>query len=153
MRPPLRILLQISLLGQRMVRRGLWRKMRRKGEIVVERRQFGRRNTNMNGWIKISGRPKLPCVIRNLTPKGALLEMEVPSWLPFQFELALEPANERLTCQVRHVLSGAIGVMFCDFETQRPGRHEIVVDGHSVAWDEWMGANSKLQSHGNGKLR
>jgi hypothetical protein len=132
---------------------GLGRKMRRSGEFVMERRQFGRRNTNLNGWVRISGRPKLPCVIRNLTPKGALLEMEVPTWLPFQFELALEPGSEKLTCQVRHVLNGAIGVMFCDFEVQRPVRHEIEVDGHSVAWDQWMGANSGLHGRSNGRLR
>ncbi len=55
-----------------------------------ERRQFGRRQVVLHGWVRVSGRSRLPCVITDLSVGGARLEMEVPSGLPFDFILVIE---------------------------------------------------------------
>lgn len=106
-------------------------------ESGVDRRQFGRRDTYIRGWLQVNGRPKSACIIRNLSPKGALLEMAVPSWLPFKFELRIEGTGESFTCEVRHVLPSGVGVNFVAAEQalQMPvGAVDVV--------DEWVGLQS-----------
>lgn len=98
----------------------------------IERREFGRRQTGSSGWIRIPGRPRLPCRVLNETSKGALLELEVPSWLPFQFELLLDADKSVHTCEIRHSRPDRLGVYYIDFsESQTRGRR--ITDG-----DEWM---------------
>lgn len=84
----------------------------------MNRREFGRRSASKRGWVRVPGRPRVPCVARNISPKGALLEMDVPPWLPLRFELSLDPDPEYLICELRHVGADAVGVFFCyDAET------------------------------------
>jgi hypothetical protein len=78
----------------------------------VERRQFGRRNTAIHGWIMIEGRPKLPTLVRNVSDGGALLEGDVPAWLPFRFQLVIECKGFSAWCEVRHSKERWIGVRF-----------------------------------------
>jgi hypothetical protein len=99
----------------------------------MERRQFGRRQTMSAGWLKISGRPRLPCRIINISPKGALLELDVPEWLPFQFELMIELDNSVHTCQIRHTKPSAVGVNFLDF-AEAPSRLQSKSEV-----DDWIG--------------
>ena len=77
-----------------------------------EQRQFGRRQTNLHAWISVPGRPKLPCTVKNLSVGGALLELNTPSWLPFNFQLTIEATRFRTMCEVRHHSANAIGVRF-----------------------------------------
>ena len=102
----------------------------------MERRQFGRRETMSGGWIKIPGRPRLACKIMNLTPKGALLDLQVPSWLPFRFELLIESDRSLHTCEIKHARPDKLGVYFLDFGTQQTRL------GSAGDVDEWMGSKS-----------
>ena len=77
-----------------------------------EQRQFGRRQTNLHAWISVPGRPKLPCVVRNISVGGALLELDRPSWLPFNFQLTIEATRFVTMCEVRHHSQGHVGVRF-----------------------------------------
>jgi hypothetical protein len=83
------------------------------------------------------GRPRLPCIVRNLSSNGALLDLEIPAWLPDEFELRFEPGPERTGCTIRHRRDGCLGVEFCDLETLTRNRPAIL---NSV--DEWMGVKS-----------
>lgn len=106
---------------------------------IMERRQFGRRIKNVHGWIRVAGRPKIPCTVRNVSPKGALLELDPPSWLPFRFELQLEPDLDIIHCEIRHVLQHAIGVMFCsDVQTGAVSLPSVLQDK-----DLWMGEGAR----------
>lgn len=101
----------------------------------MERRQFGRRQTMSVGWIKIPGRPKMACRILNQSPNGALLELRVPSWLPFQFELLIESDRSVHTCEIRHSRPDGIGVFFLDLggqQTRLRSTGDI---------DQWIGAS------------
>jgi hypothetical protein len=78
----------------------------------AELRQFGRRATCVHGWIRVAHRPKITCVVRNLSEQGALIEVEDPSALPFRFTLIVETINLEKECEVRHTGQHSVGVYF-----------------------------------------
>lgn len=107
----------------------------------MERRQFGRRTTYLHGWLKVAGRPALRCIVRNLSASGAFLEVEPPSWLPFQFEVRIDGQDKSRACTLRHVLSRGVGVSFVELEdvrTEMADRGAITIDNAA----EWMGKAS-----------
>ena len=65
----------------------------------AERRQFGRRKTNLHGWIGVQGRPKLSCTVLDLSVGGALLQapdqLDAPGDDPVSFA-----ANMNATVEV-----------------------------------------------------
>ena len=100
----------------------------------VERRQFGRRLARRKGWIVVAGRPRVTCVVRNLSEAGAFLEVDTPSWVPFQFELLLDDSDASIACEFRHTRPQGIGVAFVQ-EVQR----ERPITSSADQIDEWLG--------------
>lgn len=90
-----------------------------------ERRQFGRRTTFLHAWIKIPGRPTMPCIVRNLSVNGALLEFDVPDWMPYSFRLRIEASNFEVDCELRHKGDKGCGVMFVESKTATKGSPEV----------------------------
>lgn len=78
----------------------------------AERRQFGRRQTNLHGWITVPGRPRLACTIFDISVGGALIGLRKPSWLPYNFQLTIEATKFVSWCEVRHQRADAVGVRF-----------------------------------------
>lgn len=78
----------------------------------TEKRQFGRRQTNIRGWIKIAGRPSIPCTIRDLSEGGALIECDDDVWLPYSFRVLTEHAAIDSVCEIRHQNGKKVGVEF-----------------------------------------
>ena len=105
-----------------------------------EQRQFGRRQTNLHAWISVPGRPRLPCTVKNLSIGGALLALEMPSWLPFNFQLTIEATRFTTMCEVRHHTAHAVGVRFlaaveyAAIDRQRASNNRSLHDS-----DAWMG--------------
>ena len=87
----------------------------------IERRQFGRRTTSLHGWIKIQGRPQIACHGRNLSVGGALIELDVPDWLPYRFRLVIEATRFETDGETRHKGSTSVGVMFVESRDTRAG--------------------------------
>ena len=79
---------------------------------VVENRAFGRRSTVRHAWIAAGQRTRLSCCIRNLSVGGALLELDVPAWLPYNFELMIEDPKLVIACEVKHRGQHGVGVAF-----------------------------------------
>ena len=77
-----------------------------------ERRQFGRRQTNVHAYISTRGRPLLPCVMRDISEGGALLEVHHPEWVPSRFRLLIETMRVEVDCEVAHRTDVAVGVRF-----------------------------------------
>ena len=77
-----------------------------------ERRQFGRRQTRMHAFIVARGRPAVPCVVRDISAGGALLEVNHPSWLPSRFRVVIEPIQFEADCEVMRRTAEAVGVRF-----------------------------------------
>lgn len=80
--------------------------------VGSERRQFGRRWTNILGWITVEGRPRLACHVKNFSEGGALLLVDRAVTLPFTFLLHIEAIDFKIGCEVRHRSEGHVGVRF-----------------------------------------
>ncbi len=78
----------------------------------AERRQFGRRQTYVHARINARGRPSVPCIMRDISAGGALLEVEHPQWLPSRFRLRIEADGTEADCEVVRRTEDAVGVRF-----------------------------------------
>jgi hypothetical protein len=78
----------------------------------AERRQFGRRQTCLHGMIVARGRPREPCVMRNISSGGALLEVGRPFLLPHRFRLHIEVNGLDVECEIAHRDENVVGVRF-----------------------------------------
>jgi PilZ domain len=78
----------------------------------IERRQFGRRKTSIHGLISARGRPDVPCVMRDVSDGGALLEVPHPQWCPSRFRLVIEANGFETECEIVHRTATAVGVRF-----------------------------------------
>jgi hypothetical protein len=85
----------------------------------MERRQFGRRQSYLHATISARGRPPLPCVMRDVSDGGALLEVSHPEWLPTRFRLMIEATSFEADCEIAHRTETAVGVRFVASGTSR----------------------------------
>lgn len=82
-----------------------------------ERRAFGRRRSRVHALLLVPGRPPSPCVVRNWSPAGAMLELCELIDPPFNVKLRLFGTEDDLACEVRHVRAYRMGVKFTDVDT------------------------------------
>lgn len=80
----------------------------------AEKRQFGRRPVSSQGWIKITGRPSVPCTISDVSEGGAAIDCENGTWLPFNFRLVCEPLGIDRLCEIRNQRQSRFGVEFVE---------------------------------------
>ena len=78
----------------------------------AERRHFGRRQTCVHACISARGRSPIPCVMRDVSEAGALLEVSDPQWLPPRFRLIVEANGFEVDCEIVHRSDNAVGVRF-----------------------------------------
>jgi hypothetical protein len=89
----------------------------------AERRVFGRRNTLWHAWIATCNKQRLSCIIRNVSAGGALLELDVPLWLPNRFDLSVDHCAVTVLCDIRHRDGDKLGVEFWD-----PRKGQVLFD-------------------------
>lgn len=77
-----------------------------------EKRQFGRRQTIWHAWIKVAGREREPCIVRNFSITGALLEFEGAPPVAARFRLMIDAYRFEAECYVRHRSATGVGVYF-----------------------------------------
>lgn len=78
----------------------------------AERRQFGRRQTYAHGIISARGRPDIPCIMRDVSDGGALLDVAYPQWLPSRFRLTVELSGFQSDCEIVRRMENSVGVRF-----------------------------------------
>ena len=89
------------------------------------------------------GRPKLSCVVKDLSLGGALLGLETPAWLPFNFQLTIDATRFTTYCEVRHHRPDAVGVRFTAAVDQPVFDKHTGSDQRSLNDDNaWMGQSS-----------
>ena len=81
-----------------------------------DRRQFGRRWTQLHGFVCVEGRPRMPCTVQNFSETGALLEIGGIPNMPKRFILAIDTIKFRMGCEIMRELPGRIGVKFMAVE-------------------------------------
>lgn len=77
-----------------------------------EKRQFGRRQTSTNAWIRLRGQAAIPCRLINISEGGALLLPIEACALPSRFALSLGVDGPEIACEMRHRHEGRVGVEF-----------------------------------------
>jgi hypothetical protein len=76
-----------------------------------------------------------------------LVELDVPSWLPFNFELQLEGLAEAIKCEIRHVQKQSLGVTFIE-ELHMNERSRCIRS--SSAEEDWSGRAGEQDAEADG---
>ena len=79
---------------------------------LSERRGFGRRESGIEALASVTGRTWAPCMLRNFSGTGALLEFAAPFEAPAKFKLRIESKQLEAICEIRHRNGLTIGVRF-----------------------------------------
>lgn len=79
-----------------------------------ERRLFGRRTTRTYAWVEMATRPRVSCIIMNVSRTGALIELMDNVPLPIQFKLVVEHLPGCEFCEVRHQRERSVGLLFIE---------------------------------------
>ena len=79
---------------------------------MQDRRQIQRHRTFKGGSISFERYAGIDCVVRNLSERGACLELDCPGSLPDDFSLIIRPENVRRTCRLVWRAERRLGVRF-----------------------------------------
>lgn len=78
-----------------------------------DRRQHPRFRTLKAGRIEFNRRLNVvDCIVRNMSEGGACLQVEDPSWLPKQFDLAIPIDGLKRACRVAWRTRDRLGVAY-----------------------------------------
>jgi PilZ domain len=78
---------------------------------MEERRKYPRTEIDQPGYVS-SGGSVMSCMVRNISPEGAAIEVENPAFVPQRFRLVI--ANDRSVheCRVAWIQKNRIGLTF-----------------------------------------
>jgi hypothetical protein len=79
---------------------------------LLQRRQFGRRETSRPAFAMLPGGSAVACTVSNLSQAGALVEFAGAAAPTRSFRLSIEDAPYTMVCEIRHQGSGGVGVRF-----------------------------------------
>ena len=82
--------------------------------MMRDRREFGRKAVNFHGWVRVAGRPPVACIVRDISVKGARIELPELVWIPYDFTLVVEPIGLRVLCETKNKYDRYIGVLFAN---------------------------------------
>ena len=80
--------------------------------LDIQRRQFGRRQTNTRATAAIPGAACISCEIRNVSEGGALVDFFSAAIPARPFRLMIENTDLELLCEPRHTSGTSVGVRF-----------------------------------------
>jgi hypothetical protein len=78
---------------------------------VEERRKFLRSVTDEPAYISLDG-SVMSCVLRNISPEGAAIDVENPAFVPARFRLVVMKDNSVHECTVAWIRQKRIGLTF-----------------------------------------
>ena len=90
-----------------------------------DRRGFGRRDSSIQAAVSVGVRSSVPCVVRNYSHTGALIEFQLPAPAANTFRLIIANKGIDVLCQVRHRTPNSIGVSFVGGTIERFAEEEI----------------------------
>ena len=80
-------------------------------EHVEERRKFSRTEIEEPAYIS-SGGSVMSCVLRNISPDGAAIDVENPAFVPARFRLVMANGATVHDCNVAWIQKNRIGLTF-----------------------------------------
>jgi PilZ domain len=78
----------------------------------ADKRQFGRRESNIRGYILVAGYQPVPCTVRNISDGGALLECKDQIAATRSVRLSVEGTEFNIRSEVVHQGPRGIGIRF-----------------------------------------
>jgi PilZ domain len=78
---------------------------------MEERRKYPRTETNEPAYVS-SGGSVMSCVVRNLSPEGAAIDVENPVFVPDRFRLVMARDTSVYDCRVVWIQKNRIGLTF-----------------------------------------
>lgn len=78
---------------------------------VEERRKFIRTEIEETAYVS-SGGAVMSCVVRNISPEGAAIEVENPAFVPARFRLVMAKDNSVHECTIAWIRRNRIGLTF-----------------------------------------
>jgi hypothetical protein len=76
-----------------------------------ERRKYPRTEINEPAYVS-SGGSVMTCVVRNISPEGAAIDVENPAFLPARFRLVMAKDTSVYECTVAWVQQNRVGLAF-----------------------------------------
>ena len=79
--------------------------------LIVEKRKRPRTEINEPAYVSAGG-SLMRCVVRNISPDGAAIDVETPAFVPDQFRLVMAKDYSTRDCRVIWIREKRIGLAF-----------------------------------------
>jgi hypothetical protein len=85
---------------------------------MEEKRKYPRTEINEPAYVSANG-SVMSCVVRNISPQGAAIDVENPAFVPPQFRLVMASDSSVYECQIAWIQQKRIGVTFAAVPQER----------------------------------
>jgi hypothetical protein len=85
-----------------------------RNSILFEKRNFGRRNFICHAFVRVGRQQPRPCLLRNISQTGALVEFDGTPPGSNVFDLIVAEPRFEARCEVKHRRGSALGVYFSE---------------------------------------
>jgi hypothetical protein len=89
---------------------------------MEEKRKSSRAEINEPAYVS-SGGSVLGCMVRNISPDGAAIDVENPAFVPAQFQLVMASDSSIHECRIVWIQQNRIGVTFAA-ASHNPATHD-----------------------------
>lgn len=86
---------------------------------MEEKRKYPRTEINEPAYVS-SGGSVLSCVVRNISPEGAAIDVDNPAFVPAQFRLVIASDSSVHECRIAWIQQNRIGVTFVATPQDQP---------------------------------
>ena len=80
---------------------------------MEEKRKYPRTEINQPGYVS-SGGSVMSCMVRNISPEGAAIDVENPAFVPQRFRLVIASDRSVYQCRIAWIQKNRIGLTFVD---------------------------------------
>lgn len=80
---------------------------------MEERRKYGRTEIDERAYVS-SGGSVMSCIVRNISPEGAAIDIDNPAFVPERFRLVMAKDSSVRECRVAWIQKNRIGLTFVD---------------------------------------
>jgi PilZ domain len=78
---------------------------------MEEKRKYPRTEINEPAYVSANG-SVMSCVVRNISPQGAAIDVDNPTFVPSQFRLVMASDSSVYECRIAWIQQKRIGVTF-----------------------------------------
>ena len=78
---------------------------------MEEKRKYPRTETDQPAYVS-SGGSVMSCMVRNISPEGAAIDVENPAFVPQHFRLVMANDSSVRECRIAWIQKNRIGVTF-----------------------------------------